>query len=210
MAQIKDQDSIMGKFIEEKEVARGDWLALRKITYSDPKGKTRTWETVSRVVNDKTSERAVCVIAVLKRTLKFDSILLVKQYRPPLRTCTIEFPAGMIDVNETAEVSACRELKEETGYVGIVKHVSPTTCLDPGVGNNLVTLATVEIDGDDPSNQSPKPELEPCEFIETIKVPICELLVQLNEFAALGYVINSQVYSYAIAMEQCKKKKQIV
>ncbi|CAI9721902.1 ADP-sugar pyrophosphatase-like isoform X1 [Octopus vulgaris] len=159
MAQIKDQDSIMGKFIEEKEVARGDWLALRKITYSDPKGKTRTWETVSRVVNDKTSERAVCVIAVLKRTLKFDSILLVKQYRPPLRTCTIEFPAGMIDVNETAEVSACRELKEETGYVGIVKHVSPTTCLDPGVGNNLVTLATVEIDGDDPSNQSPKPEL---------------------------------------------------
>eukprot|EP00106_Octopus_bimaculoides_P020415 XP_014787857.1 PREDICTED: ADP-sugar pyrophosphatase-like [Octopus bimaculoides] len=210
MAQIKDQDSIMGKFIEEKEVARGNWLALRKITYSDPKGKTRTWETVSRIVNDKTSERAVCVIAVLKRTLKFDSILLVKQYRPPLRTCTIEFPAGMIDVNETAEQSACRELKEETGYVGIVKHISPTTCLDPGVGNNLVTLATVEIDGDDPSNQSPKPDLEPCEFIETIKVPVCELLVQLNEFSAMGYVINSQVYSYAIAMEQCKKKKHTV
>ncbi|GAB1606591.1 ADP-sugar pyrophosphatase-like isoform X1 [Argonauta hians] len=208
MAEQKDQEnSIMGRYIEQKELGRGKWLSLNEITYTDPAGKTRMWEAVSRLVNNKTSEKAVCVIAILKRTLKFDMILLVKQYRPPLRTCTIEFPAGMIDVGETAEQCASRELEEETGYIGTVKYVSPATSLDPGIGNNLITIATVEIDGDDPRNQTPKPKLEPTEFIETVKVPVCELLTQLNEFNDNGYIINTQVYSYAISMEQCKKKK---
>lgn len=45
-------------------------------------------------------------------------IVLQKQFRPPANQIMIEVPAGLVDEGETAEQSAVRELKEETGYVG--------------------------------------------------------------------------------------------
>lgn len=210
MASSDKKSKNLCKFIGEKEIAHGNWLALKEITYSDPNGKERKWESVSRVVNQKMSQQAVAVIAILKCTLKFDCIILVRQYRPPLQACTIEFPAGLVDVSESPSEAAIRELKEETGFTGILKHKSPVVGLDPGASNNVVTLVTVEIDGDDPHNQSPKPKLEPTEFIETKIVQLCNLLLQLNEFAEDGDIIDSRVYSYAIALEQTKKKGAIV
>lgn len=52
-------------------------------------------------------------------------IILQKQYRPPIDKVVIEGPAGLIDAGETAEEAAVRELKEETGYVGVVSQTSP-------------------------------------------------------------------------------------
>ena len=37
----------------------------------------------------------------------------------------IEVPAGLVDAGESAAESAVRELKEETGYVGIAAEISP-------------------------------------------------------------------------------------
>ncbi len=36
----------------------------------------------------------VVIMATIKRVLKYDCVLLVKQYRPPIKACTLEFPAG--------------------------------------------------------------------------------------------------------------------
>lgn len=52
-------------------------------------------------------------------------IILQKQYRPPIDKVVIEVPAGLVDVGETAEQAAVRELKEETGYVGVVSETTP-------------------------------------------------------------------------------------
>jgi ADP-ribose pyrophosphatase len=43
-------------------------------------------------------------------------VLLVKQYRFPMKDFLWELPAGKIDPGETALQGAKRELKEETGY----------------------------------------------------------------------------------------------
>lgn len=43
-------------------------------------------------------------------------ILLVKEYRHPIKTWEFEFPSGMIDDGEKPVEAACRELMEETGY----------------------------------------------------------------------------------------------
>lgn len=52
-------------------------------------------------------------------------LILQKQFRPPVNKITIEVPAGLIDAGETPEQAAVRELKEETGYVGVVSDSTP-------------------------------------------------------------------------------------
>ena len=52
-------------------------------------------------------------------------LLLQKQYRPPIDKVVIEVPAGLIDAGETVEECAVRELREETGFVGVAAETSP-------------------------------------------------------------------------------------
>jgi ADP-ribose pyrophosphatase YjhB (NUDIX family) len=72
--------------------------------------KTRgKWEYVSRARGIK----AAVILA-----MEDDHVLLVEQYRVPLRANCIELPAGLIGDHEEGEdtlVSAARELEEETG-----------------------------------------------------------------------------------------------
>lgn len=53
------------------------------------------------------------VIAALKDS---DTILLVKQYRYPLKHVNLELPAGKLEIGEDPNEACKRELEEETGY----------------------------------------------------------------------------------------------
>jgi 8-oxo-dGTP pyrophosphatase MutT (NUDIX family) len=66
----------------------------------------------------------VGIVAILEKPSGAE-IVLQKQYRPPIDKVVIEIPAGLVDAGETAEQAAVRELKEETGYVGVVSESSP-------------------------------------------------------------------------------------
>lgn len=57
---------------------------------------------------------AVAVVALNER----QEVLLIKQYRHPVREFLWEIPAGLLDVDgESFEAAAKRELLEETGYI---------------------------------------------------------------------------------------------
>lgn len=71
-----------------------------------------TWEYVERV-------HAGGLAAIIVAVTPEDDVLFVEQYRVPLQARTIEMPAGLvgdIHAGESIEVSAIRELEEETGW----------------------------------------------------------------------------------------------
>jgi ADP-ribose pyrophosphatase len=99
-------------------------INVRRITYSDPEGVERTWESAERLTRPKGSDiDGVGVAAILQDSTNPDyepRIVLQKQWRPPVDATVIEIPAGLMDPDESPEACAVRELKEETGYIGEV------------------------------------------------------------------------------------------
>ncbi|XP_051651172.1 ADP-sugar pyrophosphatase [Manacus candei] len=189
--------------VQEKVIAERKWLKLEETTYTDPLGKTRTWESVKRTGNKKgVTADGVAVIAVLQRTLHYDCIVLVKQFRPPINGYCLEFPAGLIEENESAESAALRELEEETGYKGEVIECTPALYLDPGMSNSTTHIVNVIINGDQAENTRPKQKLGEFEFVEVVSLPKNDLLQRIDELVAEEHLaVDARVYTYALALK---------
>ena len=70
--------------------------------------------------------------AVLAAITDEGKMVMVRQFRNPAQRVVFEAPAGKIDPGEAPEITAARELKEETGYIaGNVKFL---TDFYPSVG----------------------------------------------------------------------------
>ncbi|NWR57863.1 NUDT5 pyrophosphatase, partial [Bucorvus abyssinicus] len=201
--------------LKEEVIVEGKWLKLEETTYTDPFGRPRTWETVKRTGDKKgATADGVAVIAVLQRTLHYDCILLVKQFRPPINGYCLEFPAGLMEENETAECAALRELEEETGYKGEVIECTPALCLDPGLSNSTTHIVSVVINGDAPENTRPKQKLgesvnflSSLEFVEVISLPKNDLLQRIEELIAEEHIaVDARVYTYALALKRAAEK----
>ncbi|KAF1847598.1 uncharacterized protein K460DRAFT_363663 [Cucurbitaria berberidis CBS 394.84] len=192
------------------------WATLVKITYTDPEGVERTWESAERLTRPAGSDiDGVGIAAILQDPAKPNEeprIILQKQWRPPVNATVIEIPAGLIDPNESPETCALRELKEETGYIGeVVKDrsfdVSPVMFNDPGFCNTNLRMIHVTVDLSRPENQNPKPELEDNEFIETFSVPLKDLWAECIKFEEQGYAIDARVGTLAEGIEFAKRWK---
>ena len=75
------------------------------------------------LVSGKTSFRevvehsgGVVILAICKKD-GVEKVLMVKQFRYPLKEALLELPAGKLEKNENPFEAAKRELKEETGYI---------------------------------------------------------------------------------------------
>jgi len=55
-------------------------------------------------------------VAVIVPFIDKDTLVMIRQYRHPLRKVLLEFPAGHMENKENPEKTATRELLEETGY----------------------------------------------------------------------------------------------
>jgi 8-oxo-dGTP pyrophosphatase MutT (NUDIX family) len=75
--------------------------------------------------------------------------------------CYYRYQYNLQDGAEQPAPAALRELKEETGYIGRVTAVSPSTLSDPGLLDCRQAFVEVTVDSDRP----PQPEQEDGEFI---------------------------------------------
>ena len=81
------------------------WLKLKQRTFKGKSGDIQ-WDYVSRDTK---------VVTIICRHA--NQYLLISQYRPPMNGEVLEFPAGLIDKDESLHEAALRELQEETGLV---------------------------------------------------------------------------------------------
>ncbi|MFC2059025.1 NUDIX hydrolase [Chloroflexota bacterium] len=150
----------------KKDVAfTGLHLRIVNKSFETDTGGKGVWETVERINIPEIG--AVVVIALTRNK----EVIFERNWRVPLESFVLQFPAGLIDKDdENEEETARRELLEETGY--LAKRLVPITlaaecsALTPNQVNHY--LATdVEFVGKEGSQTT--------EEIEVLKVPIRNL-----------------------------------
>lgn len=118
--------------IGEQVAYTGKTLQVNKYYFKDAKGNDRVSEGIVKT-NNSAQDENIRTIAVLRRLIMCDALVLVKQYRAPLRSYTLEFPATISPPEEAIEDSATKEIEDDTGYSSTtIKYISPATAVDSG------------------------------------------------------------------------------
>lgn len=148
----------------------GRYLKIKQLKLLNHSGHTYDWEVVQRV-----GTRGI--VAVVPFTVD-GHVIVIKQYRPPVDSFVIEFPAGLNDRNESLKEVALRELQEETGYIAERVEFLAEGPLSSGASAEILTVFTA-------FNVRPNgsQHLDDVEDIEVIKLPVdgfIESLLQLQ------------------------------
>jgi len=133
--------------LESKSMFQGKIINLRVDTVRLPNGRVVTREVAEH-------SNSVCIVPIDDN----GDVLLVRQYRTPVKGVLLELPAGGVEEGEVSEETVQRELQEETGYrAGTLRHLSsfwmtPGWC-DEYMHTYLATgLTESRLVGDDDEN----------------------------------------------------------
>lgn len=173
-----------------RQVSDG-WIKKYVLTYAMPDGSSYEYESASRksldayrdelegnAAGEASSADAVCIVPQTAT----GELLLIREFRYPLNSWCIAFPAGLMEPGE--DVAACvdRELREETGYAlrafanaGAGEGAKALTPLpQAGYSSTGLTDETVHVvfaQVEKVADAQP----EPTEFIEPFLLPIADI-----------------------------------
>jgi ADP-ribose pyrophosphatase len=174
------------KIRDRKTQWQGKFLRSVLLTYEQAAapgeaGKMHQWEYVERIGCN-------CIVGVVAIT-DDESVIVARQFRPPLGGYVVELPAGLCEPNEPPEDAAKRELIEETGYSASELHFLAEGPLSSGLSSEILTaylatgLSYVGIGDRDET-----------EDIEVMKIPVDSLFEKLEELRTAGNYIDLKIY----------------
>jgi ADP-ribose pyrophosphatase len=118
---------------EEPILLQGSRFNVHRMEFTGSDGKTYHREVIRH-------PGAVVLLPLLDR----DTVVLIENHRPTVGETLLELPAGTREVDEDPEVTAARELAEETGYqAGKLKLIHEFFSA-PGIGDELMHLYLAE------------------------------------------------------------------
>jgi len=163
---------------EDRIVYSGRYLRMR-----DQQG----WEYAERT----NPQGAVVVVA----TTAANTVLMVEQYRKPIRATTLEFPAGLIgddpgERGEAVERAAQRELIEETGWsagrIEALMHGPSSAGMSNEIQHFVRAFDLTKVgEGGGVSGEN----------ITVHEIPVDQIATYVADHAQRGYLIDPKVYA---------------
>lgn len=153
------------KITKKETIFDGNYLGVVRKHFITDTGKECFWETIER--KNIHNGGAVVIVPVTKKR----ELILERNWRVPIESFVVQFPAGLTDKKgESEEEAARRELLEETGYRAekLIPIVSVPLC--PALTSTRAThffAPDVEFTGNTMRDAT--------EEIEVLKVPLEEL-----------------------------------
>ena len=117
------------KTIHSQPIFKGKVISLKVDDVTLPNGETSKREIVNH-------PGAVAIIAITGE----GKLVVVEQYRKALERSIIEIPAGKLEPGELPEITAARELEEETGYGCNELTYLQSFATSPGFADEIIHL----------------------------------------------------------------------
>lgn len=154
------------KTIHSEPIFKGKVISLKVDDVILPNGK----ESKREVVNHP---GAVAIIPITDE----GKIILVEQYRKALERSIIEIPAGKLEQGESPELTARRELEEETGYGCHELTYVQSFATSPGFADEIIHLYVAK----QLYKIEEKAELDEDEFVSLMEVSLEEAEQMVRE-----------------------------
>ncbi len=176
------------KTISSTSIYTGKIISLRVDEVTLPNGYTSKRELIKH-------PGAVAIIPITNE----GKIILVEQYRKALERSLIETPAGKLEPGETPEVTARRELEEETGYGCHRLTFLQSFATSPGFADEIIHVYVAE----DLYLLKEKADLDEDEFVDILEATIEEA----EEMMLSGEIFDAKTaYSILWAKEYLRNK----
>lgn len=159
----------INKYLCKFRLADGTLHPYEVVSRKDPEAFTAAM--TARGQGQHFPPDAVCMVPIIDDT----ELLLIREFRYPLNSWCLSFPAGLIDPGEDLEQAVARELSEETGFTvdsaqpNAVRFLAQPGFSSTGLTDESVQVCLVK------ATASGAAHPEPSELIEPFLVPLYDL-----------------------------------
>lgn len=165
--------------------------------HNDKTGKDFNYFVASRNDEDtlvaKTGDHSKANAVMMIPMFENDDLVLIKQFRPAINDYIYEFPAGLVDENESIEDAMKRELFEETGLniVDYTRIVKPSYT-SAGMSDESLSIYLCDVEGEISTEY--KEENEDIEVV-VVKMADAKKFIEENNVAIKASLAMSFLYA---------------